>query len=116
MESNEKISEALQLLSEAASEKKDQIRSMISEKYCNLKDIVGGAGSSLGESWNQTKTMVLEKAVEAKNVSAEKIQTVAKTLDENVHRSPWPYMGGIAAGALVMGWLMGRSKNHHNGN
>jgi ElaB/YqjD/DUF883 family membrane-anchored ribosome-binding protein len=113
MQSNEKISEALQLLSEAAKEKKDDIRTMISEKYSNLKDIVGGAGATLGESWHQTKARVVEAACEAKAVSAEKIHSVAKTVDENVHRSPWPYLGGVALGALLMGFMMGRSNGHH---
>lgn len=116
MPDNEKISAALQLLSEAAKEKKDDIRTMISEKYVNLKEIVGGAGTTLSDSWQMTKSKVMEAAAGAKAVSSEKIQNVAKTVDDNVHRSPWPYLGGVAVSALMMGYFMGRSKNGHEHN
>jgi len=29
-------------------------------------------------------------------------------LDENVHQSPWGYIGGVALGALILGFILGR--------
>jgi ElaB/YqjD/DUF883 family membrane-anchored ribosome-binding protein len=110
-ESTGKIEAALRLLSEAAVEKKDTIRHLIAEKFGNLKDVLGDAGGAVAESWTAARQRIRDAAVEAKNVSVEKIQEVAKTVDSSAHRNPWSYVGGVAVGALLLGFFMGRYRN-----
>lgn len=83
---NEKITEALKLLDEAAKEKKDELRELIAEKYENLKEATG----------------------RARELSIEKTKELASTVDESVHENPWYYIGGVAIGALLLGYILGR--------
>lgn len=83
---NEKITEALKLLDEAAKEKKDELRDLISEKYENLKDATGYA----------------------RDFGIAKTKELASTVDESVRENPWYYIGGVAIGALLLGYILGR--------
>jgi len=112
--SSEKINEALELLSEAAREKKDEIRGMITDKYSALRDVVGGAGASLADTWSATRQKVADSAKQYKDIGAEKVHTAAVTVDEQVHLNPWPFLGGVALGSLVLGYVMGRSKENRD--
>jgi ElaB/YqjD/DUF883 family membrane-anchored ribosome-binding protein len=31
-------------------------------------------------------------------------------VDKSVHRNPWPYIGGTAAVALLLGYILGRNR------
>lgn len=108
--SSEKISDALALLSEAAKDKKDEIREMISNRYSSLKDVVGGAGASLAETWSATRQKVADSAKQYKDLSMEKVHTAAINVDERVHSNPWPFLGGVALGSLILGYVLGRPK------
>lgn len=89
----ERISEALRLLEEAAKNKKDELRTLIADKYVNLK------------------TAVVEGAVRAKDVTAEKTRVAVEAVDENIHKNPWPYVGGAAALGLLLGYILGRKRD-----
>jgi hypothetical protein len=52
----------LRLLSEAASEKKDTIRNLIAEKFRNLRDVLGGAGGAVAESWTAARQRIRDAA------------------------------------------------------
>jgi ElaB/YqjD/DUF883 family membrane-anchored ribosome-binding protein len=106
--SNEKIDEALQLLSEAAKEKRQDIRNMISDRYAGLKGVLGGATSSMSDAWSSARQRASERARQAKDVSMEKMQDYYQTVDQKVHTNPWPFIGGVALGTLLLGYLMGR--------
>ena len=97
--SNEKISEALHLLDEAAREKKDEFKSALSDKYAHLKDAISAAGKH-----------AVETAVHVKDVGAEKAREVARDVDKNVHQNPWPYIAGTAAVGLLLGYILGRNR------
>ena len=50
MTSNEKISEALKLLEEAARDKKDELRGLMANKYAHLKDVVAETSQDFKEN------------------------------------------------------------------
>jgi len=37
----------------------------------------------------------------------EAVKKTAATVDKNVRENPWPYIGGAAVAALILGYLMG---------
>ena len=53
--SSEKISEALKLLEEAATQKKDELKSVMSDKYAHLRNVIVETESSLVKSLSDTR-------------------------------------------------------------
>ena len=102
--SNEKIREALELLREAAAEKKDEVRSMVQEQYSDLTDVIGGWGSTVTEK----ARVAAERVANAAKIGQEKVKDAALAVDESVHEKPWHYIGGAAVAALLLGYIIGR--------
>ena len=78
---NRKISKALSLLNKAADEKRDEIQ----------------------QTFNHAK-QVASDAIEEQT---ENIKQVVETAQKTVKKNPWAVIGGTAAGALVLGFLIG---------
>jgi ElaB/YqjD/DUF883 family membrane-anchored ribosome-binding protein len=104
----DKITEALKLLEEAAKDKREELRHLVTDKYVNLKQVVGTASGSMKDSMDVVKRRAAEAATHARDVGEEKARELARNLDENVHRNPWPYVGGVAVAALLLGYILGR--------
>jgi ElaB/YqjD/DUF883 family membrane-anchored ribosome-binding protein len=109
--SNEKISDALKLLEEAAKEKKEELRSALTNKYAHLKNIIVETEVNFARSLSDARRHVVEAAVHAKDVSVEKTQEIAHDVNRNVHHHPWPYIGGAAVVGLMFGYILGRNRN-----
>jgi ElaB/YqjD/DUF883 family membrane-anchored ribosome-binding protein len=97
--SNEKINEALRLLDEAARDKKHELRDLMGDQYHHLRDAVVEGEHNL-----------LRIAARAKDEGVEKAKQVAGDVDKHVHDHPWPYIGGAAVTALLVGYIMGRNR------
>jgi len=108
--SNEKLSQALRLLEEAAKEKKDELRNLVSDKYCHLKETLAETESTLEQSVAAAKKRAVEAAQRARDLGVQKAREIASDVDESVHRNPWPYIGGVAAVSLLIGYILGRKK------
>jgi len=108
--SSEKISEALKLLEEAATQKKDELKSLMSDKYTHLREIIVEAESSVAKSLSDAKKHAVNAAVHAKDIGVEKAREIASDVDKNVHRNPWPYVGGMAVIGLLLGYILGRNR------
>ena len=104
--SKEKIAEALDLINEAAKDKKDEIREMMSEKYHGLKEVL--LGSEIKHSFDSAKKSAAEAAAKAKDIGEEKVKEFATQVDQNVHSSPWQFIGGAALFSLLLGYILGR--------
>jgi ElaB/YqjD/DUF883 family membrane-anchored ribosome-binding protein len=104
MTSNEKISEALKLLEEAAKEKKDDIKALINDKYQGLKEVLAGAGDNMAEM----KKKAIETAKKAGEYTWDKSKDAAAAVDDNVRKYPWYYIGGVAVSALLLGYILGK--------
>lgn len=96
---NEKIAEALRLLDEAAKDKKHELQSLMTNQYSHLKGAVVEAGLGLGSM-----------ATRVRDESVEKAKQAASDVDKHVHDHPWPYIGGVAITALLVGYIMGRNR------
>jgi ElaB/YqjD/DUF883 family membrane-anchored ribosome-binding protein len=106
--SGEKIAEALQLLEEAAKQKKVELQSLLSDKYTHLKDVIVETEGSLVKALADARKHAVEAALHAKDVSVEKAREVAHDVDKHVHRNPWPCLGGTVVVTLLLGYILGR--------
>jgi ElaB/YqjD/DUF883 family membrane-anchored ribosome-binding protein len=97
--STEKINEALRLLDEAARDKKHELRDLMGDQYHHLRDAVVEKEQNLRNLAARAKDEGLEKAKQA-----------ADDVDKHVHQHPWPYIGGVAVTALLVGYIMGRNR------
>lgn len=104
--SSKKFEEALHILNEAAKEKKEEIQDLLGDKYTHIKDAIQEATEDKLKELNRFKKTA-QKAIEE---GGEKFAEVAQDLDEKVHENPWPYIGGAALGALLLGYILGSSK------
>ena len=93
--SHAKISEALELLNEAAKEKKDELKGLMSNKYSHIRDVMSSG---------------VEHAQEAILQGKEKVKEIAIDVDKRVHKDPWIYIAGAAATSLLLGYLMGSKR------
>ena len=105
---SEKLHEALQLLNEAAREKKQEIQQLFGDKYTHIRQAVQDAAAQQGERFNRVR----QAAGEAIEIGGERIKQVASDVDEKVKENPWPYIGGVAVGALLLGFILGASRNN----
>ena len=108
--SNENITEALKLLEEAAKQKKDELKAVMSDKYTNLKGLIMERESSIMKSLATAKDQALQAALHAKDVGIEKAREIARDVDKNVHQNPWPFIAGTAAVGLLLGYILGRNR------
>jgi len=94
-----KISEALDLLEEMAKSRKAELLALVATRYTNLEELFGTFADDIG-------TQVKETYEEGK----EKVLGFVSSVDKMVRRNPWPYIGGVALGVLILGAFQGRSK------
>ena len=104
--SNKKIDEALHLLNEAAKEKKEELRQLLGEKYSHIKETLTEVALNNKEVLGRVKRITQDTLQDGQ----ERIAEAAGEIDKQVRSNPWPYIGGVAAGALLLGFLMGSSR------
>ena len=97
--SNAKISEALELLNEAAKEKRSELEGLMANKYAHIRE-------AMTDGVDHAK----EFAQKTINEGKEKVIAIAGDVDKRVHKDPWVYIAGAAAISLVAGYLMGSKR------
>ena len=107
-ESNKKFEEALQLLNEAAKDKKDEIQGLLGDKYTDIRSIIEQAAKKQQKTLKQARRVAGEWIEEGE----ETLRDVASDMDEKVHENPWAYIGGAAVGALLLGFILGSSSRN----
>ena len=107
---SENIAAALKLLEEAAEQKKDELRTAMSDKYTNLRTLITENEGSVLQSLADARKHAVEAAVHAKDVSVAKAREIAGHVDKSVHENPWPYIAGSAAVGVLLGYIMGRRR------
>ena len=106
--SSKKFEEALQLLNEAAREKKDEIQNLLGDKYSDIRKVIEQAANKQKQNLKRAQRVAEEWVEEGE----EKLRDVASEVDDRVHENPWPYIGGVAIGALLFGFILGSSSRN----
>ncbi len=96
---DKRIEEALEILNAVARDHKAELRTAMENKYADLSSVVKAFT-------DEVKSQASEKIDDAKQKAGE----VAAGIDKSVHKNPWAYIGGAAAAALALGFLLGRSR------
>lgn len=108
--SSESFAAALKLLEEAAKQKKDELRSVLSDKYMNLRGLILEKEDSFMKSFTAAKDQAVQMTTHIKDAGVQKAREVAHDVDENVHQNPWPYIGGAAVVGVLLGYILGRNR------
>lgn len=101
-----KITEALDLLNEAAREKKDELKGLFTDKYSHIKQTMVAQAQQGRRVFDKTKDL----AQETFQGSEEKIKETLSDVDKRVRKDPWAYIAGATAISVLLGYLMGTSK------
>jgi len=104
--SNAKISEALELLNEAAKEKKDELKRLMANRYSHIREAMTSGVDQGKEVLKHAQDITQEAIVQGK----EKIIEIAGDVDKRVHKDPWVYIAGTAVASLLLGYLMGAKR------
>ena len=106
--SNKKFEEALNLLNEAAKEKKDEIQNLLGDKYTDIRRVIEQTAAKQKQNLKKAGRLAEEWIEEG----GEKFREVASEVDDRVHENPWPYIGGVAIGSLLLGFILGSSSRN----
>ena len=108
--SNENFTTALKLLEEAATQKKDELKTVISDKYTNLRSVILENEKHLLKSLAAAKDQAYGAALHARDAGVQKAREVAHDVDQDVHKNPWPYVAGATVGGVLLGYILGRNR------
>lgn len=89
--SKEKLEEALDLVNQAAREKKEDVMRLLEEKYTDIR------------------ASLTEVAMNNKEI----LRQVRRVAEEKIQKNPLGSVGSIAAGALIFGFILGLSKRSY---
>ncbi len=93
--STEKLNEALAHLNEAAKERREELQTLLAEKYTDLRDAFGVVAHASANWMKEQGREVGDTATLA-----------ASTVDHSIRKHPWYYIGGAALGGLLIGLLV----------
>ena len=106
--STKKFEEALHLLNEAARDKKDEIQNLLGDKYSDISQLLKQASTKSRRELRK----VQRSAEEWMEEGGESLKETVTQLDDSVRENPWPYLGGVAVGAILLGFILGSSSRN----
>ena len=106
--SSEKFEEALRLLNEAARDKKEELQGLLGDKYSEIRELLEEAIKHQKNNFDQARRVAEDWAGDG----GDGVRAAVEDLDDKVHENPWPYIGGVAASALLLGFLLGSSSKN----
>jgi ElaB/YqjD/DUF883 family membrane-anchored ribosome-binding protein len=98
-----KIQQALELLNEAARDKRDELYEVLESQYDDLRKVVGNVSTSLLEKTGEIKERTESVIHNGQKKIEESVSNTAERVTESVKKHPWGVLGVLAAGAFVLG-------------
>jgi ElaB/YqjD/DUF883 family membrane-anchored ribosome-binding protein len=103
-----KFEDALNVLNEAARERKDELRGLLNDKYTEIRTLMDETLARQRGNYEQARR-VAEDWIED---GGERVREAVADIDDKVHENPWPYIGGVAVGAVLLGFILGSSSRN----
>jgi ElaB/YqjD/DUF883 family membrane-anchored ribosome-binding protein len=103
------IKDALRTLDDAISKQGVNLRDMVSDDYSGLKGAIGDMAPGVAEAIRQGGTQAYQAVQDFAQTGLERSRDMAGAVDKQVRSNPWPVIGGVAVGSLVLGIVLGRS-------
>ncbi|MCC5846858.1 MAG: hypothetical protein JJU29_02105 [Verrucomicrobia bacterium] len=103
------IPAAIKVLEEAARDKKEEVQSILTGNYKNLRSLLNE--HSLKENLHQAKDSVVDAATDLKDEGVRKASELGHDVDKNVHQFPWRYIGGSLLVGIVLGLSLRRKSD-----
>lgn len=101
--SDQKISEALELLNQAAKEKRDELAKLVEEKYSYVKSAFSDTSDGARRTAEQARTA----AEDVLHAGEARLRGTASTVDRSVRENPWAYLSGVAIVCALAGYVLG---------
>ncbi|MCC5845752.1 MAG: hypothetical protein JJU05_16010 [Verrucomicrobia bacterium] len=109
--SSTSIPEAIKLLEEAARDKKEEVQTILTGNYKNLRSLIQDKEHSLKDSLSGAKDSAVETVTDLKDEGVRKAAELGRDVDKNVHEFPWRYIGGGVLAGLVLGLALHRKSD-----
>ena len=78
----------------------------VKEKYMELAEAFQKAASQKKKAIHQIKRAAEDALYDGKM----QVKGAVKKVNRNVKKNPWAFIGGTAAGALILGYLLGKKE------
>lgn len=92
---SERIRQALQLINDAAREKREELMGLLEEKYENIRGVFEDAAQGARSALSRGDRGFREAAAR---------------LEGDVRQNPWAFVGGVAAFSLLFGYILANAK------
>jgi ElaB/YqjD/DUF883 family membrane-anchored ribosome-binding protein len=105
--SRERIRQALESIRHSAQDDKEILMNLMEDEFADLRAVFGDRRAAIADKIQEQR----ERIISAKDESVEQVKRIANRVDHYVHREPWWVLGASAAGALLIGYLLGRDRS-----
>lgn len=112
----ESIKEALQMLDEALLSGESRINEFISGTFSSdTTETLRSATESLQEFGTKAMNAITDLSERGIEGAIDGGREAIQFVDSSLRRNPWPIIGGVALGALLVGIAMGNERNPRRG-
>ncbi len=113
--SPKKINQALELLSEAVEEKRNELYQALEQRYDDFRHLIDQVAGTMKEKakYAEHKTKKAIRASEEKIEQA--VSQTAEEVDRKIHERPWLFLGSVAVTGFVVGYRLASRDRENSG-
>ena len=112
---SDSIKKALKTLDAAIQGEAGSLGDMITDEYVNLKSALKGYGPKVSDEIRNFGSQAYERATDAASQGMARGREVVEDVDGRIRDNLWPTLGGVAASALALGFVIGYSRRPSSG-
>ena len=100
------MSDVLQTLEDMARDQKDELKTKLTDGYENLRDILKEVPSNISSAIKDSSDNISLFVNRTGKAAKEEAARVARTVDRQAHRSPWPFIASAAICGIAAGYFL----------